>query len=125
MILLFIAVFVIGLVLVFYECFTSRPFELRVTWESGMANPIAGKPSLFHVEGIDGAGNVAPLVDPVSVVVDQGTASINPDGTGGVFTPASVGPFTLTAASGAFSFVVNGTVDPDQSALAGIRVVFD
>ena len=109
----------------FIEWLFCRPV-IRIVWEKDMAFTV-GVPANFHVEGVSSLGNAFPLVDPVSVTANQGTVTIAPDGTAGVYTPASEGPFTITATSGPFTFDYNGVAEaaPPVEVLAGIVIKID
>lgn len=103
------------------EHFTVVSLEI----EAAMAQVVEGGVFNFTVVAKNAAGRVV-LDTGISASVDPtaGTVAVNPDGTGGVFTAASVdGDFAITATDGKLTsapFVV--TVTPDNTP-ASLEVV--
>jgi hypothetical protein len=82
------------------------------------------------LDDTDTNGDPMPMPPTLGVAVDNGTASVNADGTGGQETPATVGTATLTAtltlADGTvFTDAVTDSVQAAAPVLAGIKIVMD
>lgn len=99
-----------------------KPHYLFITGVD-MADATVGKSLNFTVVGKNAAGTVVPVTG-ITVTVDaNGTATVNDDGTGGVFTGTAVGTATLMVTNGTLTATATVNVTEDV-VLASLEIVF-